>query len=134
MAKEETGSIQEKRRGERILVPVKSTALFSNGSGAMDKIYIRDISVVGMLLCDYFGSAKNYPINSSIYNINIDIPSSDSSPDNGTRFLIDKGTVVRSFIDQSTNVLCFGVSFSCDSNYVKEKIECLVNNAQSNCN
>jgi hypothetical protein len=129
MANEVNVAISEQRRAERIVVPVKSTALFSNGSGAMDKIYIRDISEVGMLLCDYFGSAKKYSLNSSIYNIIIDIPPSDSSAGKGASFIIDKGIVVRSYVEQSTNVLCYGIDFVCESRYMKDKIRCLVSNA-----
>ena len=119
----------EKRRAKRVIVPVKSTALFSDGAGSMDKVYIRDISLVGMLLCDYFNAAKDHPVDSSIYNIYVDIPPTASSNDGGTSFLIEKGKVVRAFVDQSTGALCYGVEFSCESPYIKEKIERLAGNA-----
>ena len=125
----ETACFPEKRRAKRIHVPVTSTAIFSNSAGSMDKIYIKDISVVGMLLCDYFGSAKNHPLGSSIYNINVDIPVSEYNADNRNSFNIDRGKVVRSFIDQSTDKLCYGIEFTLESPHIKEKIERLVNNA-----
>src|SRR5210317_1481426 len=97
MAYKDTALYTEKRRAKRIHVPMKSTALYSDGSGSKDRIYIRDISVVGMLLCDYFGSSKKHPIDSWIYDIFIEIPPSGSITGSATSFLIDKGKVVRSF-------------------------------------
>ena len=125
----ETARFSEKRRAKRTNLPVTSTAIFANSAGFMDKIYVKDISMFGMLLCDYFGSAKNHPLGSPIYNIFVDIPVSEYNAGTRNSFNIDKGTVVRSFIDQSTDKLCYGIEFTVASPHVKEKIESLVNNA-----
>jgi len=118
----------EKRRAKRIIVPTGSTALFLNGAGSMEKSNVQDISAIGMLLCEYSGSAKKHPADSLIYNIYVDIPSSESNSGSRINLLVDGGKVVRSFFDQASETVCYGIEFNYESSYVKEKIERLVNN------
>ena len=128
MTNKELAPFSEKRRAKRTPVPIGTTALFLSNVGSLDKIYVLDISVIGMLLCDY-RSTKKYSVNSSIYNIYIDIPPSESNAASETRLLIDNGKIVRSFFDQASETFCYGIELTYESSYVKEKIECLVNNA-----
>ena len=127
MASKDNVPYSEKRRAKRIFVPLGSTALFLNSFGSLEKIYVRDISVIGMLLCDYYSSAKKYSLDSTIYNIYVDIPPSESNAGSETRFLVDRGKIVRSSIDQGSETLCYGIELLYESSYVKDKIEWLVN-------
>ena len=128
MTNKELAPFSEKRRAKRTTVPIGTTALFLSNAGSLDKIYVLDISVIGMLLCDY-RSTKKYSVNSSIYNIYIDIPPSESNAASETRLLIDNGKIVRTFFDKASETFCYGIELTYESSYVKKKIECLVNNA-----
>ena len=128
MTNKDLAPFSEKRRAKRTHVPIGTTALFLTNAGSLDKIYVLDISVIGMLLCDY-RSAQKYSVNSSIYNIYIDIPPSESNAGSETRLLIDNGKIVRSFYDKASETFCYGIELTYESSYVKEKIEGLVENA-----
>ena len=128
MANEDTRQISEKRRAKRILAPVGSSALFLSSGGSMERVKVRDISVIGLLLCDNRTTGK-YPLNTSIYNIFVKIPRSELSAGSEICFLVDKGKIVRSFFDQSTGTVCYGIELGYDSSYVKDQIENLVKNA-----
>jgi hypothetical protein len=128
MANKDLAPFSEKRRAKRAPVPIGTTALFLSGVGSLEKIYVLDISVIGMLLCDY-RSVQKYSLNSSIYNIYIDIPPSESNAASETRLLIDNGKIVRSFFDKASETFCYGIELTYESSYVKETIEGLVNNA-----
>ena len=127
MANKDTVPSSEKRRAKRVPVPFGTTALFLSSGGSLDTTCVRDISVLGMLLCAY-SSVEKHPINSSIYNIFIDIPPSELSPGNRICFVIDRGKVVRSFFDQTSGTFSYGIELTYESSYVKKKIEILVNN------
>ena len=119
----------EKRRTKRINVPIGSTALFLNSAGSMDTSNVQDISAIGILLCDYDSLSEKHPIDSSIHNVFVDIPSSELNSGCKINFLIDEGKVVRSFYDQASKSFCYGIEFNHENSYVKDKIECLVNDA-----
>lgn len=127
MANKETVLFSENRRAKRIPAPVGTTAILRNTGSSLDMLYVRDISVIGMLVCDY-NSTEIYPINSSIDNIFIDIPPSELSSNKRICLLIDKGRIVRSFFDHASSALCHGIELTYENSYVKGKIESLVNN------
>ena len=128
MATKETKQISEKRRFKRIPAPVGTTALFKNIDGSLEKLHVRDISVIGMLVCGY-NSAKRYPINSTINDILIDIPPDELNAGSRISLLIDNCKIVRSFFEQDSKILCHGIELTYKSSYLKEKIESLVNKA-----
>ena len=126
MANKDTKQIIEKRRFKRISAPAGTTVLFKNINGYYEKLLVRDISLTGLLVCDY-NSAKRYPKNSTINDILIDIPPSELSAGKRISLLVDNCKVVRSFFDQDSKILCHGIKFMNMSSYLKEEIEDLVN-------
>ena len=128
MANEDSRQIAENRRAKRILAPGGTSALFMSSGGSIERARVRDISVIGLLLCDYRTTEK-YLLNTPIYNIFVNIPRSELSTGSEICFLIDKGKIVRSFFDQSSGTVCYGIELSYESSYVKDQIEHLVKNA-----
>ena len=119
--------LTEKRRFKRIPAPVGTTALLRNSGTGRDKIYVQDISMIGMLVCDH-NSEELYSINSSINNILVDIPPCKISDNKRILLLIDNGKIVRSFFDQASKAFCYGIELTYESSYVKGKIENIVKN------
>ncbi|MEN8133961.1 MAG: PilZ domain-containing protein [Thermodesulfobacteriota bacterium] len=127
MVNKNTGPFSEKRRAKRISAPVGTTALLRNCGNPQDKIYVRDISLNGMLVYDY-NSSETYPVNSSISNIFVDIPACELSANRRICLLIDRGKVVRSFYDQAAEAVCYGIELTYVDSYVKKMIGGLQNN------
>ena len=124
MANKDTRQISEKRRFKRIPAPIGTTVLLRNSGVGLDKIYVQDISLIGMLVCDH-NSEERYPINSSINNIFVDIPPCELSDNKRIYLLIDNGKIVRSFFDQASKAFCYGIELTYNNSYVKGKIESL---------
>ena len=95
----------EKRRAKRIPAPVGTTVFLRNSSGSLAQIGVKDISIVGLIVSGY-DSIERYPINTSINNIVINIPQCELRANSRTCLLIERGKVVRSFIDRISGTVC----------------------------
>ena len=116
----------EKRRCKRIPVPKEATALFKNKKGTMDRVPIRNLSLRGILICDSIQGGK-HATGSVLNNIYLTITVGD--PGNGRKFFIhiDEGKIVRSFIGEAPQIICYGLEFFYSSSYVEEQFERLIN-------
>ena len=68
MANKDTIAISEKRRAHRFPAPVGTTAFIKDAALSIDKVYVRDISAVGMLVYGCYSEAT-YPENALIKDI-----------------------------------------------------------------
>lgn len=119
----------QKRRFHRVLAPIGTKAIFRGHDNHLDTAHVQDISEGGMLVC--INSAQDrYPADSIIEDIFITIPPKIKKDQaNIVRRitpLISNGKVVRSFYDQEHSISSYGISFSCNSVYVKESVSRLV--------
>ena len=126
MTNKETGTIVEQRRYERVSAPKEATAIFKNERGGLDRIKIRDLSLSGMLICDY-NKGEKHPTDSIINNLYLNIYVDDLNVGNKFFIFIDKGKIVRSFIDEASQTICYGVEFFYSSSYVKGQFKDLIN-------
>ena len=125
MTNKDTISFAENRRSERIPAPVGTTILIRNSAGYLDTLYVKDISTVGMLVNGYI-SAEKYPVNTSINGILLNVPPCELNANSRISLVINEGKIVHSLIDQVTKTVCYGVEFTNESSFVKEKLERLV--------
>jgi len=119
----------QRRRYKRALAPVGTKAIFKGSGNHLNSAHVQDISEGGMRIC--IASTKdNYPADSIINEIFITIPPKtrkDRTNVGRTILpLISSGKVVRIFYDLEHSVSCYGISFSCDSTYVKESVRRLL--------
>lgn len=128
MSDKDTISFSEKRRAKRIPVPDGTTALLRWNNGPLEPILVRDISMFGMLVCSC-NNEKIHPVNSAINDIIIDIPPCELNAYSKIWLLINDGNIVRSFVDNVTETVYYGIELINENPYVKEKIEGLVNNS-----
>ena len=119
----------QRRRHKRVLAPVGSKALFRGLDNRIDSAHIQDISEGGMQIC-VNSTTDKYPADSIINEIFIAIPpkirKGQENTDRRIIPLIRSGKVVRTFYDQEHSVAYYGISFFCDSAYVKESVSNLV--------
>ena len=130
MSDKDTDSFLEKRRAKRIAAPDGTTVLLRWDNGPLGPIDLMDISVAGMLICNY-NNEKMYPVNSLINDIIIDIPPCELSNNSKIWLLINYGKVVRSFVDEVSKTSYYGIELIDENPYVKEKIASLVNNSKT---
>ncbi|MEN8135514.1 MAG: PilZ domain-containing protein [Thermodesulfobacteriota bacterium] len=126
MANKDTIFTPEKRLYKRILAPIGTTALIKNSSGYMDTLYVKDISVVG-ILANGFISTEKYPINTLIDGILLNVPPCELSAYRRISLIINEGKVIHSLIDKVSKTVCYGIEFTNDSSYVKEILAGLAN-------
>ena len=126
MSNDGTAIYSEKRRARRVPTPGGTNALVKGKNSSLDTVIVRDISVIGMLICGN-NKKEEFSTNSFIDDIYINFPL--GRPTNGTKsfIFIDRGKIVRSFTDETSKTLCYGVEFIYDSPYVKEQIEKVMN-------
>ena len=129
MANRDTTSIPEKRRAKRIPAPVGTTALIKNSAGSLDTVYVRDISVAGLLVYGYI-SGERYPVSTLINGFLIDIPPCELTANSRVYLLVNGGKVVRAFFDQVSKTFCYGIELINQSSYAKERLESLVSKIQ----
>ena len=108
MANKDTKQFPENRRSKRVSAPKQATALFKNDIGGLDRIQIRDLSLDGMLICDN-SKRERYSTASEIKNLYLNIYVGDpNNLDNKFFIFIDKGRIVRSFVDEASQTRCYG--------------------------
>ena len=122
-------SFSEKRQAIRVNTPARSRALFKS-DGILERTSIRDISSAGMLIVSP-NERSGYALDSTIDDIVIGIHKDKSSTNKPICFFIHQGKIVRSFFDEGSKNYCYGVEFSYDSIYMKQKIEKFVDDATS---
>jgi hypothetical protein len=127
MAGKDTTYISEKRSAKRIPAPVGTTALVTNSFQSLDTVSVRDMSAVGLLI-DGRSSEEKYPVNTLINGIFLTIPPCELNANSSTCLFINKGKVVRSFFDQVSSTVWYGIELTNKSSHVKEMLEGLVNN------
>ena len=126
MANKETGSFTEKRRFIRVPAPKDATAIYNNKKGGIDRIHIKDLSLGGMLLCDN-STGEKHSTGSVINNIYLNIHVGDF--DAGSKFYvyIGKGEIVRSFFDEASQSIYYGIEFLNSSSNDKYQLKDLIN-------
>lgn len=102
-----------------------TTVLFKNRNCLMDVGYVLDISLAGMSISTNQLN-EEYPINSFIKEIIIDVPAGGAGADGRTCLIINNAKVVRSSSDEASKTLYYGISFLHENDYVKKRIERLV--------
>lgn len=126
MPNKATETFIEKRRSKRVPAPKEATAIFKNEKGGLDRIHIRDLSLGGMLIYDnnMAGKRSTYSVIDNIY-LNIHV----GGPDTGSKFyiFIGQGKIVRSFIDEASQSICYGIEFSNSSSNDKYQLKNLIN-------
>lgn len=131
MTSQETGIFTEKRRFMRVPAPKEATAIFNNEKGGIDRIHIRDLSLGGMLICDS-NKGKKRSAGSVVNNIYLNIRVGDL--DTGSKFyiFIGKGEIVRSFIDEASQAIYYGVEFFNNSSNDKYQLKNLIEKLSPN--
>jgi hypothetical protein len=119
----------QRRRYKRALAPNGTRATFKGPDNHIDSAHVKDISEGGMQIC--ISSTKDKFSTGSIINeIFITTPPMRrSNHANITRWtipLVNSGKVVRSFFNQDHSVSRYNISFSCDSDDVKENIRRMI--------
>lgn len=126
--------VLQRRSYRRVKVPVGTRALVKKDNEVMSTVVVHDISAAGMLMANDPAECE-YSTDSIIRDIVVSIPPRGSVGEVSTARkilpLICRGQIVRSFVDQATQRLCYGVSFHYDSNYVKETISQVVSEVDS---
>lgn len=129
----ETLKSLQRRSCSRIKVPAGTRALVRRGNEAMATVFVRDLSVAGMLICNDPAEGE-YLTDSIISDIIVSIPPQGTAGEVATARkvlpLISQGRIVRSFVDQETNRPCYGVSFCYDSSYVKDTISQVISEVE----
>ena len=119
----------QRRRYKRALVPNGTRATFKGPDNHIDSAHVKNISEGGMQIC--ISSTKDkFPTGSIIKEIFITTPpmrrNNQAHINRWTIPLVNSGKVVRSFFDQDHSVSSYGISFSCDSAYVKENLRRMI--------
>ena len=127
MVNKNTIPIVEKRRAKRLPVPVGTIAFIKNSTGSTDKVYVGDISAVGILVYGYY-SDVTYPVNTLVNDIVIAIPPCELRGTPRISLFVKEGKVVRVFFDQVLKTFCYGIELMNASTYIKGKLESLTGN------
>lgn len=109
--------VLQRRSHQRVLVPQGTRAILKKDGRLLNSFYVRDLSPAGMLVCTASPSS-GLALESILNDIVI------SLPDNGAKFgrvlpPIDRGQVVRTFIDEESQIYCHGIAFNYDSDYIR---------------
>jgi hypothetical protein len=125
----ETIWLLQRRSCNRIKVPCGTRALVKKADAAMATVLVHDLSAAGMLMYNDQVEGE-YAMDSVINDIIVSIPSPGAAGEVGLARkvlpLIGQGRIVRAFVDPQTRRRCYGVSFSYESNYVRESINQVV--------
>jgi hypothetical protein len=113
-------SYQEKRRANRAVIPIGTTAILKI-SDVLEINLVRNISSYGMLTCDVY-QGKRYEVGSLLTEILINIPHAEPDTNEKNNFRIEKGEIVRSFFDENLQNYFYGIEFIHESPYIREKI------------
>ena len=127
MIHKDTPPISERRRAKRLPVPSGTVAYIKNSKGSTDKVYVKDISAVGILVYGYY-SDVTYPLNTLVTDIVISIPACKLRGTSRISLVVGEGKVVRSFFDRASQSTCYGIEFTHKSLSFNDKIEKLVKN------
>lgn len=109
--------VLQRRSHPRITVPQGTRAILKKDGRLLNSFYVRDLSPAGMLVCTASPSS-GLSVESILNDIVI------SLPDNGTKLgrvlpPIDQGQVVRTFVDEESQIYCHGIAFNYDSAYIR---------------
>jgi c-di-GMP-binding flagellar brake protein YcgR len=130
LANKDTKQFSEKRRSKRVSAPKEATVIFKNDIGGLDRIQIRDLSLNGILICDNY-KGERYSKNSVINNLYLNIYVGGLNTGSKFFIFIDKGKIVRSFVDETSQTRCYGIEFLYSSSYTKDQFENLINQLPS---
>jgi hypothetical protein len=109
--------VLQRRSHQRVMVPQGTRAILKKDGRLLNSFYVRDLSPAGMLVCTASPSTGLH-MESILNDIVI------SLPDNGAKLgwvlpPIDKGQVVRTFVDEESQIYCHGIAFNYDSDYIR---------------
>jgi hypothetical protein len=102
-------------------MPGGTIALVKGEGVVLDIVIVRDISMVGMLICDH-NVIEKFSTNSFIENIYLKTPFTNQETDSKSLIYIDSGKIVRSFTDEILKKTCYGIQFIYDNPYTKQQL------------
>lgn len=112
--------VLQRRSHPRVTVPHGTRAILKKDGRLLNSFYVLDISPGGMLVSTS-SQSSGLALESVLSDIVITLP------DHGVELggvlpPIDKGVVVRSFIDEEKNIFCHGIAFNYESAYIREAL------------
>lgn len=109
--------VLQRRSHQRVVVPQGTRAILKKDGRMLNSFYVRDLSPAGMLVCTT-SPASGLALESILNDIVISLPDNGAKPG---RVLppIDRGQVVRTFIDVESHIYCHGIAFNYDSDYIR---------------
>ena len=122
MIHKDTPPISERRRAKRLPVPSGTVAYIKNSKGSTDKVYVKDISAVGILVYGYY-SDVTYPLNTLVTDIVISIPACKLRGTSRISLVVGEGKVVRSFFDPILKTSCHGIELMDANTYITGTLE-----------
>ena len=122
MIHKDTPPISERRRAKRLPVPSGTVAYIKNSKGSTDKVYVKDISAVGILVYGYY-SDVTYPLNTLLTDIVISIPACKLRGTSRISLVVEEGKVVRSFFDPILKTSCHGIELMDANTHITDKLE-----------
>lgn len=112
--------VLQRRSHPRVTVPQGTRAILKKDGRLLNSFYVRDISPGGMLVCTSSPSS-GLAMESVLSDIVISLP--DHGAQQGSILPpIDKGVVVRSFVDEEKHIYCHGIAFNYESAYIREAL------------
>ena len=121
MSKNGTFVPLEKRSARRVMAPSKTKALLITKNITLDHMQVKEISLVGMLVCGN-DKIERFFKDSFIDDICISIPLDEAITGAKTFLFLGEGRIVRSFTDEASQTVCYGVEFLHDSLYLKQRL------------
>jgi hypothetical protein len=109
--------VLQRRSYQRITVPQGTRAILKRDGRLLNSFYVRDLSPAGMLVCTASPSS-GLSVEAILNDIVI------SLPDIGAKLgrvlpPIDRGQVVRTYVDEESQIYCHGIAFNYDSDYIR---------------
>ena len=116
----------EKRRARRVLTPKGSSTLIKKESGALDVYQLDDLSTIGMLFSDK-RKRETYSTGLLFDDVYINVKLGDSGTGDAFFIFLGQSKIVRSFFDEDSQTIFYGMEFLDRSTYVKDRVSTLIN-------
>ena len=116
----------EKRRARRVLTPKGSSTLIKKESGALDVYQLEDLSTIGMLFSDK-RKRETYSTGLLFDDVYINVQLGDSGTGDAFFIFLGQSKIVRSFFDEDSQTIFYGMEFLDRSTYVKDRVRTLIN-------
>ena len=116
----------EKRRARRVLTPKGSSTLIKKESGALDVYQLDDLSTIGMLFSDK-RKRETYSTGLLFDDVYINVQLGDSGTGDAFFIFLGQSKIVRSFFDEDSQTIFYGMEFLDRSTYVKDRVSTLIN-------